>query len=155
LGGTWVGLSAVSTVTALYGGLHALLWNAHFPSNIEKHLWRASALTIAASGIAMSLVAGVPRLSMLIREAGSSIAGNIDRQINHPRWRAGQDYRRISRLDYITDRLGMVALLFPAGLALFYIAARAFLVIECFISLRSLPLDAYATPSWTQWLPHL
>jgi hypothetical protein len=146
LGGNWVGRSAVSTVTALYGGLHALLWNAHFPSNIEKHLWRASALTIAASGIAMSLFAGVPRLSMLIRETGSNIAENIDLFINAARWRGGH---------YRAGGQAMSALLFPGGLALCYIAARAFLVIECFISLRSLPLDTYVTPSWTQWLPHL
>ena len=33
----------------------------------------------------------------------------------------------------------------------FYIAARVFLIIEAFISLRDLPVKAYSTPSWTQF----
>ena len=44
--------------------------------------------------------------------------------------------------------------IFSIALAL-YCAARAFIVVEAFISLRSLPADAYKTPNWTAWLPHL
>lgn len=33
--------------------------------------------------------------------------------------------------------------------------ARTALIVEAFISFRSLPLGAYSTPSWTDWLPHI
>ena len=32
--------------------------------------------------------------------------------------------------------------------------ARAFIVIEAFVSIRQLPLAAYETPSWSQIMPH-
>lgn len=34
------------------------------------------------------------------------------------------------------------------------ILARAFIVIEAFISIRELPAAAYETPTWTQVFPH-
>ena len=36
-----------------------------------------------------------------------------------------------------------------------YVSGRLFLIVEAFISLRALPLAAYDTPSWTQFIPHL
>ena len=38
----------LSLVVAGYGGLHALAWNAHFPTHRERKLWRISALVIAS-----------------------------------------------------------------------------------------------------------
>jgi hypothetical protein len=38
---------------------------------------------------------------------------------------------------------------------LVYVSARLFILIEAFISIRSLPEGAYQTPNWTAWLPHL
>ena len=34
----------------LYGGIHAVAWNNHFPSVAEKWLWRASAIYIGFCG---------------------------------------------------------------------------------------------------------
>jgi hypothetical protein len=53
---------------------------------------------------------------------------------------------------YFGKVLVVVAQLLPLAL---YCAARAFVVVEAFISLRSLPADAYRTPNGTAWLPHL
>ena len=50
---------------------------------------------------------------------------------------------------------GMALLVFCYALLLFYVFGRCFIVIEAFISLRSLPEQAFQTPSWTQWIPHL
>lgn len=38
---------------------------------------------------------------------------------------------------------------------LFYVLSRVFLIGESFASLRDLPVDAYYTPNWTQFIPHL
>lgn len=48
------------------------------------------------------------------------------------------------------------SLLVPGALAvLFYIPARLYLVTEAFLSLRSLPIEMYKTPDWTEWVSHL
>lgn len=39
--------------------------------------------------------------------------------------------------------------------AYFFAFARLFLVIEAFISLRELPVEAYLASSWAQFIPHL
>jgi hypothetical protein len=44
-------------------------------------------------------------------------------------------------------------ILIPAGFL--YCCCRIFLVVEAFISIRDLPIDAYKTPEWTQFLLHL
>ena len=33
-------------------------------------------------------------------------------------------------------------------------AARCFIVVEAFVSIRSLPASAYETPKWSSILPH-
>lgn len=35
-----------------------------------------------------------------------------------------------------------------------FLLARAFLVVEAFVSIRQLPAAAYETPEWTQVFPH-
>ncbi|MCJ1478093.1 hypothetical protein MMC13_006768 [Lambiella insularis] len=47
---TWQPLG-LSVVVAGYGGLHALTWNAQFPSHNEMILWRVSALLIASPAL--------------------------------------------------------------------------------------------------------
>jgi TRAP-type C4-dicarboxylate transport system permease small subunit len=48
-------------------------------------------------------------------------------------------------------------LLWPCfiGLLLAFIFSRLFLVVEAFISMRSLPIGAYSTVSWVGFLPHI
>src|SRR5271163_144123 len=51
--------------------------------------------------------------------------------------------------------LAMLAFIVLASLcALVYIGARAYLVVEAFISVRSLPLGAYDNVNWAQLLVH-
>ncbi|KAI9765430.1 MAG: hypothetical protein M1840_007388 [Geoglossum simile] len=101
--------------TLLYGALHVAAWNEYYPSDVERTLWRVSALYLACAGTAYMI----------------SVKWYLD---------------------------GLVGDLLPVLLFLafiVYVAARVFLVIECFISLRELPVEAYQTPIWTQYLPHL
>ena len=42
-----------------------------------------------------------------------------------------------------------------ALVALAYILARAYLVVECFINLSHLPAGAYDVPSWSSYFPHI
>jgi hypothetical protein len=57
--------------TAIYGGLHALCWHTHFPSHVERLLWRVSALFIAGSGFAVALWKTAPSFVRRVGRDGS------------------------------------------------------------------------------------
>ena len=46
----WMSRAAVALATGLYGCLHAAAWNADYPSNFERTIWRVSSLIVAFSG---------------------------------------------------------------------------------------------------------
>ena len=102
------------TVALVYGGLHALAWNAHFGSATDQLLWRMSACVVMGS---------LPVLIFLYHFCGN--------------------YSPIFRL-FI-----MVSILIT------YTLARAYLVVECFINLAHLPVEAYTNPEWSSYFPHI
>ena len=115
-----------------YGGVHAAAWNEHFPSAAEKWLWRSSALYISFCG-------------------GLWIVLNYAAQAYRPLndfWEGWMDGKKGAIYNAV---LGF--LVFSCGFA--FCIARAFIVVEAFISIRELPATAYDTPNWSQLLPHL
>lgn len=115
----------------LYGGLHAAAWNDHFPSAAEKWLWRASSIYIAfCGGLWVILNLAVARWSRLNRW-----------------WEKWMDGEKGP-----IQSLALGMLVFICGLSL--VLARMYLVIEAFVSIRMLPLEAYKTPQWTDLIPH-
>jgi len=58
-------------------------------------------------------------------------------------------------LDSILDITDTVIIMVIMSFLTFYCSCRVFLVVEAFISIRELPIDAYKTPAWSQLLPHL
>lgn len=134
--------------TILYGGLHAGAWSSIFPSSTEALLWRISAVLIAGSGLTASVIA----------------------VIKH--WKDQDDWKQTLR-SYAYRFLAMTpkaecAMVIGLGEATFcaysltimavvptFVLARVYLVVEAFISLRDLPIEAYQTSAWTQWIPHL
>lgn len=131
-----------------YGGIHAAAWRDHFPTLIEKRLWRVSCIYISSLGVATwPIVAGLHALETAYLKGSRAWQPE-------PMWRdfirsfspGSHQYRRY--LFYPG------AILLAMGV-LGYLAARVYLVVEAFISLRSVPASAYHTPDWTQYLPHL
>jgi hypothetical protein len=115
----------------IYGGLHAAAWNEHFPSVAEKWLWRASCSYISFAGglwIVLNWVAAAyPPLNDFWE-----------------RWMDGAKGRVWGIL------LGFVV--FVCGFS--FGIARVYLVLEAFLSIRDLPVEAYDTPEWSQIVPH-
>jgi len=99
----------------IYGALHLVAWDAHFPSYAERILWRVSALTIIVSS-PMYLLAS---LEWFFDSEG--VSG------------------------------GFQVLLFLLVIFL----PRLYLVTEAFVSVRSLPVGAYQTVDWVEFLPHI
>ena len=160
-----------------YGGVHASAWNDHFPTSVERLLWRISAVLVAALGIASMLI-------IISYQFGQYVDNYmIPQKIfpdKHSIWHScGRVFLGLLRsvISPIADIIGvfggsldcwrdsvfqalmaavvwLVIAIFLSSLVL-YCLCRSFLVVEGFISLRRLPSLAYSMPSWPQYLPHL
>ena len=114
----------------------------HFPSQTEATLWTASGYILLGLSVLSLLELGV---GYLIRRALPEF-GMSGLQI-------------INRYQSKAARLlgwGLVILWgvihIPYGPLNF--GSRMFLILESFISLRSIPLEAYFLPDWTTYIPH-
>lgn len=114
-----------------YGGFHAAAWNEHFASPTERWAWRASASYIAFCGaLWIILNSAVARWSAL-----------------NSFWEKWMDGKKS-----LLQSFGLGAVVFVCGSSL--CLARAFIVVEAFMSIRELPMTAYATPEWSDVFPH-
>ena len=109
----------------VYGAIHALAWQYHFPTNAEGTIWRLASIATAASGLIVTLAILRGRLW----ELGMT-----------PTWH----FRTRSLLHFIMYVLYLVA-----------IAARSFLVFESFRALPNSPASIYEVPRWTAYIPHI
>lgn len=124
--------TSMSAATFLYGGLHALAWSAHFETSTERLLWRISSCAV---------MAGLP-LSSFLFWALHIIESDRVQQYKYP------------FVDLINTVLVFLQIL-QIPIFLLYVLARAYLVVECFISLSHLPAGVYDVPSWSVYFPHI
>ncbi len=136
--------AATALASGVYGGLHAAAWYAFFPSAVERWLWRSAGLVIAASGVLWAGGKFLEQLPFYMKK----------QEIRDLTAAGGNTKRRAAR----TGGLVIAALISFGILGLLLLlvaAARIFIVVEAFISLKLLPVEAYQTPSWILWIPHL
>lgn len=114
-----------------YGAVHLSAWNDHFPTVAEQWLWRSSSIYIGFCG-GLWIV-----LNYLAQSFGPLNAF----------WEKWMDGGRRWWQNLL---IGIPVIVCGVSLIL----ARAFIVIEAFISIRELPATAYETPAWTQVFPH-
>lgn len=120
-----------------YFALHFAGWNFDLPTSIERKLWRA----------AMIYFISIYATYLVVFTAVTSLSGWIAKK-----------YFQKEATTFID-----VASLFPrwfqlAGLIPIYGSygvARLYIVIEGIISLRSLPVNAYASVNWSSFIPHI
>jgi hypothetical protein len=115
-----------------YGSVHIAAWHDHFPTDIEAWMWRISAMYITGSGLLWATINLLAHEVKFIDDFWDDVVA-----------------LRAHWSSYVI--LGSVCSV--CGVA--YIFARIYLVVEAFISIRQLPLGAYNTPDWTQFIPHL
>jgi len=116
-GSVLYGFFILAILSGLYGAVHALAWNSHFPSYPEETLWRASVTIVAAGGFGVWWVV----------------------------WISEAETNPLFFAFYLVFCLCPVVWIF----------ARVFIVLEAFISVRSLPVGAYDTVTWAYFLPHI
>ena len=158
-------LALFSFLSFMYGGIHGSSWNAHFPSMVEQMMWRTAVCSVAVGGFVISgllFMAGV--LGYLTESPRENLKSWIIRGIQ---W--GWGFLRIEDFGvfFFLVLLGMVVgvmllilfLIIVIGtlscITLAYVFSRTFLVVESFISIRSLPAGAYNTVSWVGYWPHI
>jgi len=118
-------------VGIMFGGIHCIAWAFHFPSRTEHILWRISAVSVA----------GVP---LLVTFTVKSFIVYV-----------GSDSGVLKFLAGALKLLAKVLVVFIIPSVLLYVSARLTLLVLPFMSLRSLPPDAYRTAGWTSFIPHI
>ncbi|KAL8846659.1 MAG: hypothetical protein Q9221_008266 [Calogaya cf. arnoldii] len=113
----------------IYGGLHALAWFADFHSPTEQLLWRIS--SVAVMGGIPVLAVNYALLDLIRKRFPKGI------------------YPEIAIL------VGKPGLILSYLVAVAYVLARLYLVVECFIQLSHLPAGVYDVPKWSAYFPHI
>lgn len=115
-----------------YGAVHLAAWSAEFATVVEGWFWRSSAIDVALSGVLWAAINIISGLSSTV-------------------WWYWYDALEggISKANYV-----FIGVLCAIG-GFLYVVSRAYLVVEAFVSLRMLPVEAYISPSWVLSVPHL
>jgi hypothetical protein len=113
-------------VELLFGGIHCMAWNNTFPSDLEKQMWRISAVLILTLPLLMTVLS--PAL------ADDDADGNLNY------WRR------------LCDTFVEIFLLIGV---FFYFVARLTLLVLPFLQLRRLPPGAFLDIHWVSLFPHI
>lgn len=151
-----------------YSAIFVAGWNIGFPSSTERLFWRISIATMLGFGflggwlfffIDRQYVRKRQRYAAsfsALRSAGQSVVGrfvpsSVLVQVNDrgPTEMGWEDVY-FERGSGVPRPLLMIA----ATLSVVYFWTRMFVLVEDFVSLRSLPSDAFATVAWSRNLPH-
>jgi hypothetical protein len=127
----------------IFGGIHCFAWNFSFPTQIERYLWRAACVVVTAS---------VPVLALPFK-----ISAVVYCPEKYPFWsrHSGGLARRIDYALVDNGVVKRVVALFDYGVLFMYCVARLYMLVEVFISPRSLPSSAYKTVDWDRIIPHI
>ncbi|KAL8826714.1 MAG: hypothetical protein Q9170_007301 [Blastenia crenularia] len=134
---------------ALYGGLHLVAWNAPFPSSVERLLWRIAATSVTCTGLVFGILALAAKSNFAKRALSLTV------------WRAGKNVGFEAKA-YFTAASKLCLFLFIgivlASLPLLwflYLLSRGYLVVASFKDIAYLSANAYDTPSWPSYIPHI
>ncbi|KAK0105190.1 hypothetical protein ONS95_004414 [Cadophora gregata] len=118
--------------TMIYGGVHIAAWNEYFPTETERLLWHLSSVYITRSGLLWLLM---------------NVMGAVSP------WAKSYWHRFIALQAFWIEYVfyGVIA----TACGVLYILARAFLVVDAVVTLRQIPAQTYATPEWSEIIPHL
>ena len=155
----FAGFTAAIVFPAIYGSVHLIPWAAHFPTYLERYLWRSSALCV---------ICGVPTILVLFALTESTWNTTNPLKIPFRVFKWVMTFRPksggVCEVLFFDPLLGLVGLVAGAVVAGFgitlcamvvlYPVARLYIVFEAFASLRSLPTGSYQSVVWAEMWPH-
>ncbi|KAL8642158.1 MAG: hypothetical protein Q9228_001118 [Teloschistes exilis] len=151
-----------------YSAIFLAGWNIAFPTPVEKLLWRITTSIMLGFGflggwLFFFVDVGVVRKQQrdaasnsALRTMGQGAVGwlvprDVLAQVNERGpGGAGWEHVYFERIPKVPRPLLVVA----ATMSVVYFWTRLFVLVEDFVSLRSLPDSAYTTVAWTRNLPH-
>jgi hypothetical protein len=123
-------------LTAMYGGVHMVAWGWSFPSYPEEIMWKLSCFLIMFT---------VPALVLLIL-----LVWLLDRMEEYMTTWTIFDSTSCYGYDLL-DKSDVATMLI---LAVAYLFARVFIIVESFISLRRASVGVFVSPEWVELFPH-
>lgn len=155
-----------------YGAVYLSGWNIHFPTPIERPLWRIITLCTMSAILAywpMDLYAfylhdriksrlrqllGRKRKTIMDLEAAPLSVNSTQRQEKRFGTLAARLRNNSSLLDHAMD-IPLKAVLPMGVLAFCYGFSRFYIILEGWLSMRAQPPSTYQTVDWSQFWPHI
>ncbi len=145
-------ITAMAMIPAAYGCVHIGAFSLIFPSPVERLLWEISCYYLIATAVACGIYG-------LLSYSNGKV---------HRKWDVNILYTIFdmfySSLYCIFQHEGFIEytglaiqLIVVVPIALAYVGARVYIVVESFISLRHVPIGVYETPAvnFMNYIPHL
>ena len=136
--------NAALLFSCIYGASHTSAWNFHFPTKIEKWMWRSSCITMVAAPIFAALV-------LLLRDFDWKLR-RVGRYANAEKGIPGRARRLLGMVLITIAHLEITVLAFVVVNS--YPFIRLFLLGESLASLRSPANGTYESIDWTFVIPH-
>jgi hypothetical protein len=151
-------------IILLFGGTFLCAWNFHFPTVVERLIWRCASIYFMIYVVVGGSYTWIWHIKLLDKyETGRlptkhTTPDDLQKQEGLKHY-AESFLNKMKNVLLIQDAKNSglpLKLLFPVSfLCAFYCIFRAYLFLEDALSLRSLPSSAYATVDWSQYIPHV
>ncbi|EHK45897.1 hypothetical protein TRIATDRAFT_39935 [Trichoderma atroviride IMI 206040] len=138
--------------TVVYASVHLTGWNFEFPSRVEQILWRVSSL----------ILVGTTALFWVL-EAGAILQRYGSDQKIWTRMLRKEDKKSDQQRDLEKEEEAWAPKQLPLvwefwsilPIALIYATARAYILVEPLLGLRSMQAGAFDTVDWMAFIPHV
>ena len=148
----------IELLILLYSAIFFVAWNNPFPSRTEHMLWRvASVITLGFAFFGGAFFFYIDQKIIRNKNKNRQSSPAIQK-VDKPSPSLPQHHNKTPRKAQSAEtREPVIPMAFsiPSSmLGAFYCVARAYILLEDIIGLRSLPASAFATVDWTLCLPH-
>ena len=135
-------------VILAYCCLHFIAWNFSFPTRVESILWRVGCIAIVCTSfifLACETYQDGHRLGRWERwyvKLFPKKSGGLQRIDTMEKRRREQEF------------VPLWEVIIMSPVTIMYTLARTYIVVEVFVSLRSLPVGAFDSVQWSSFIPH-
>ncbi|KAL8662253.1 MAG: hypothetical protein Q9202_004858 [Teloschistes flavicans] len=137
---------ALFLFTMAYCGLHFVAWDFSFPTSLERYLWRAASIAIGGCAFIFWVCETY--------QDGHRL-GRWERW--YAKWRGDGRDGRINTMEKRRRNRRFVPvweIIIMTPVTLVYTVARTYIVVEVFLSQRSLAAGCFDTVQWSEFIPH-